>query len=497
MKIKNQFRLFILGIILVPTVCALTILLYHYLTRPERTLINGYKQVRRLSEFPVSKRDFAVLRDMVRTLPPKVELLIVANHSSVLLTNMPELRGVKQLDNPFDFIRETGKQYFYQVVSPPLEDNATDVLLITRVPRDHRRDTRRRMHWVTRYLIIFIVAFELFCILVIVHLSNTISRSITILKDNTQRIADGDLDTPLETSAALRSTNEITHLSENLDKMRLTLKDASERRARFIMGISHDLRTPVAVIKGYTEAINDGVIDNGEELRKTLEIIGAKTNQLETMIDTLINFVRLDAGDWRNQLRRQPLAPFLREFAETSVSAGGVFKRTVTADICLDDDIEVPFDHQLFQRALENLFSNALRYTKEGDGIHIGANWEPAARDDTAESRAHDNGNGTRVPARTDAGTGSVSEADGGHVLITVSDTGTGIEEKDKAHIFDLFYRGTNSRRESGMGIGLSVVKNIIDTHGWKIGVQSQRGIGTEFTIIVPVVTQEAQRKTV
>ena len=489
MKIKNQFRLFILGIITVPLICTLTIPLYHYLRRPERTLINGYKQVRRISELPASKRDFATLRDMLKTIPPGVDLLVVANHTNVLLTNMPELKGVKQLDNPFNFIKETGKQYFYQVVSPPLEDNATDVLLITRVPRDRRHDPRRKMHWATRYLVIFIVAFELFCILIIVHLSNTISRSITILEDNTQRIADGELDVTLETGANLRSTNEITKLSENLDKMRLALKDASERRTRFIMGISHDLRTPVAVIKGYTEAISDGVITSDEELKQTLEIIGTKTNQLETMIDTLINFVKLNADDWRSQLRRQRLAPFLHDFAATSISTGGVFKRNVTADIQVDDGIAVPFDQQLFQRALENLFSNALRYTEENDRINISASVQAA--DDGAETQ----GAGME-PAENAGEQAPAHEASGGKngrcVVIKISDSGCGIDTKDKAHIFDLFYRGTNSRRESGLGVGLSVVKNIIDTHGWRIDVQSQKGIGTEFTITVPLKDDEA-----
>jgi len=75
--------------------------------------------------------------------------------------------------------------------------------------------------------------------------------------------------------------------------------------------------------------------------------------------------------------------------------------------------------------------------------------------------------------------------------IITVKDTGCGIEEKDLDHIFDLFYRGTNSRREQGMGIGLSVVKTIIDTHGWKINVNSKVGEGTSFIITIPLETPQ------
>lgn len=457
MKIRNQFRLFILGIILVPLICAIFLPVYHYITRPERTLINGYKQIQKFSEQPVSQRDFEVLRSMLKTMPPEVEVLVVANHSNILLTTMPEFRGSKFIDDIvlFSFIRDTSHKFVYQMVTPPLQDSATSLLVISRVPRDRDR-MHKKPHPLTRYTIFFVVTFELFCILVIIHLSNTISRSITLLEDNTQRIADGELDVKLDTGSKLHTSNEITKLSENLDKMRLALKDDAERRTRFIMGISHDLRTPVAVIKGYTEAISDGMISSDEEMKKTLEIIGSKTSQLETMIDTLINFVKLNNTDWRSQLKKQNLTEFLQDFAETSAITGGVFKRTVTTAIQLPENIEIPFDKQLFQRALENLFSNAIRYTQENDSISITA------------------------------------EQSGKTILVKIADTGIGIDTKDKAHVFELFYRGTNSRRESGMGIGLSVVKNIIDTHGWQIGMQSQKGIGTTFTITIPVFSSNA-----
>ena len=72
------------------------------------------------------------------------------------------------------------------------------------------------------------------------------------------------------------------------------------------------------------------------------------------------------------------------------------------------------------------------------------------------------------------------------HIILQIKDTGVGIDKKDLDHIFDIFYRGTNSRKEEGMGIGLSVVKSIIDTHGWSISVSSQKKKGTCFTIKIP-----------
>ena len=119
-------------------------------------------------------------------------------------------------------------------------------------------------------------------------------------------------------------------------------------------------------------------------------------------------------------------------------------------------NINVPFDSLLARRVFENLFNNALRYTNDGDTITLT----------------------------------SYIDVDESSVIYKISDTGIGIDEKDLKNIFNMFYRGTNSRREEGMGIGLSVVQNIIETHRWKISVDSKKDIGTTFTIKIPFENQ-------
>ena len=116
-------------------------------------------------------------------------------------------------------------------------------------------------------------------------------------------------------------------------------------------------------------------------------------------------------------------------------------------EIEIDEKTVIMLDQTMYIRTIENLFSNALRYTKENDTITF---------------------------------TATESEQD---ISISMEDTGMGISEKDKNHIFELLYRGTNSRREEGFGIGLSVVKSIADTHGWTIDVESKLNVGTKFTI--------------
>ncbi len=464
MKIKTQLRIFLIGVILVPILAAAALVSFHYLSRPERMLLDGYKQVRSMSALPLSKRDITVFKQILHTLPPNVQFIILENMETVLLSTIPGFCDKDCLDKHdfFKFMEETSDNYFYQLVSPPLEDTERDIIFISRTSRENKH---KKDGWATmiRALFIFLVGFELFCICFIITISQTISRSITVLSKKTEKIAEGELDTKLDYSKDKKETrnqNEITSLTENLDKMRRTLKDNEERRSKFIMGISHDLRTPVAVIKGYTEAMSDGFYDDEEEMKKTLKIISSKIEQLETMINTLINFVKLNQTKWEQQLQKQNITPVFKEFAQSSVTTGGIFKRNVKASINLEENIEVPFDKMLFQRTLENLFSNALRYTNENDSIFIEAYREK-----------------------------DISDENGEKIIFKIRDTGIGIAKEDQEKIFDMFYRASSSRREEGMGIGLATVMTIVKAHGWSISVNSEPGSGAEFVIEIPLAS--------
>jgi len=113
--------------------------------------------------------------------------------------------------------------------------------------------------------------------------------------------------------------------------------------------------------------------------------------------------------------------------------------------------VTLPLDERLVTRALENIVNNALRYTAEGGLVRIRA----------------------RIAA--------------GSAIIEIADDGPGIEASDMPNIFDPFYRGSASRREQGMGLGLAVVKGIIDSHGWGIAVQSEPDTGSLFIITIPL----------
>jgi signal transduction histidine kinase len=294
-------------------------------------------------------------------------------------------------------------------------------------------------------LVIFAISMSLF-------IARSITKSVLILDDATKRIAAGYLDLAVD----VRGSNEITSLTSSLNKMRSALKEEENRRYRFIMGVTHDLKTPLALIRGYTEAIQDGVTGDPVSRINAMNIIISKTDQLEGMINDLLEFVRMDTGEWRNRLQKVNLVEFLKSFSRRISLDTKLFHHHAAIDIALPPSLFVPLDERLTVRALENLVNNAIRYTPAGTTIRLGAA--------LVENTVH----------------------------LTIEDNGPGINKDDLPHIFDAFYRGSSSRREEGMGLGLSIVKWVVTSHGWSIAVSSEQNIeGTAaetcFTITIPL----------
>ncbi len=458
MKIKTQFKFLIISIVLIPFIYCLGIFILQYITSPHHYLLKGYRQIRELDNIDFSENDWKLLKERIKHIPPNMQTVVYYD-STILISSIPELKQGNSITpiDLFNFIRNTSDKYDYQMQTPYMTIPNKNKRLSTLKEAKFlivSRATVKKHRIYTEYLyipaLLCTIVFETICAIFIINLSTTITNSITLLEKTTQKIAAGDLDAKIIPPKNGQNANEITSLTESLEKMRQSLKDDQERRAKFIMGISHDLRTPVALIKGYAEAISDGVVNDMETVRKSLYIINTKADQLESMINDLINYVKLNNTDWQQLLEFVNIKPILIEFANTAHSTADVYKRKINSSIKISDSTKIRMDKHLFNRALENLFSNAFRYTKDNDTINISA----TENEDS--------------------------------IRISIEDTGIGISEKDLQHIYDLFYRGTNSRRESGMGIGLSVVKTIIDTHGWKINVNSSLGKGTKFIIIMP-----------
>ena len=445
MKIRTQFVLFITGIVLIPILVLVCIALVRYNNKPESLLVPDYKEISQMSAVAIDSSSWTELSEKLRRMPGGIEVVVLNSEGVVLFSTINSITQNEFLSESdiMCLIKETDSEYIYQLNKTPAV-SSSPYYIINRMPE--RRNTRPFFFYTYRIVILICLILLVFCASVLMIIARSITKSITVLERATRQICEGDL----EQEVVATGGNEITSLTKSLNRMRIALKEDKQRRSRFIMGVSHDLRTPLALIKGYTEAIADGVVDDAEMQKKSLAIVGSKISQLEDMIDELINFTKLDTGEWRKNLVEKPIASFLGEFAHNLEVDGHILQRKITTSINVPEEIKVVFDSRLFLRALENLTGNAVRYTG-ADGL-------------VSFDAAYSNNK----------------------ITITVSDNGKGIAEEELPYIFDPFYRGSSSRREKGSGLGLSVVKSVIDSHGWNICVESKLNEYTRFIITIP-----------
>ena len=447
MTVKRQLTLLISLIICLPVFTALIIYGY-YCNSSKRLLLNSYRRSPEKADVSLTSDDLNSIKKSILSLSPKVEAALIVKDRIIesTIADFPQPGTTLQEGDLWKIIKQTGEEFYYLTETPLGSDRKHLVLLVSRISK--KKNQTNMFYSLLDCVLIFVII----CAVATCCISRTITSSLSHLVKQTEKIAKGDL-TPQEQRTPAKSRNEFTDLTEHIDSMRAALLDAKRKQQRFIMGITHDLRTPISVIKGYTEALYDGVITSEEETKKSLEIINVKTSQLEEMITSLINYCTFFRDNFRRQITPHCIKKQLETFAKSAETTGRIFHRKISCNINLLESTDIPVNEQLLARALENLFGNALRYTEDDGEITITA-------DESDEC-----------------------------ITITFSDTGCGIAEKDISHLFDLFYRGTNSRREQGLGIGLSVVKDIVDLHGWNIAIRSELGKGSDFIIRIPKST--------
>ena len=448
MKLRTQFVILVGGITAVPfLVTALTLVAQISLARLREPLPN-YEEMRvwmaRHIPRVIRDRDTDALLD---DRPAGLDVVILDQNEVVTASTIPDLaRGTSAAGAAlWAYISANADRYHFQIDSTEPRDGGASLVII-KLPR-MRPDLARFRTLTIEVVTYSAIALVVFSSLMSFFILRSLNSSIRSLEGATRRIAGGDLDFDL----SVKGNDSIASLTRSFESMRQALKEEYARRARFIMGVSHDLRTPLTLIQGYVEAISDGLASEPDAQRKYLSIILDKTRNLEGMVGELIEFVRMETGEWRmthQEVRaRALLTDLARRFAEDAL----ILKRDFGWSVDLSEEATVRMDAGLFTRALENLVGNAIRYTAPDGRIGL-------------EARAVD-----------------------GEIQLSIRDTGIGIPEEDLTRIFDPFYRGTNSRREQGFGLGLTTVKSIIESHGWSISVSSRVGEGTVFTIRMPL----------
>lgn len=274
-------------------------------------------------------------------------------------------------------------------------------------------------------------------------------RPLNGLSRATKRIRDGELNFSIKDE----TTDEIGTLCEDFEQMRIKLKEYIDKQQTYennsremISNISHDLKTPLTAIKGYTEGLIDGVADTDEKREKYLRTIYTKANDMAMLVDELALYSKIDCDSHPYNFTELDVESYFADCIEEISLDTEVRGVRVSFFNYLSKGVKVVADPEQVKRVINNIVSNSLKYVREQKGI--------------INVRLYEETNGIRVE---------------------IEDNGKGIGEADLPYVFDRFYRTDASRNSSakGTGLGLAIAKKIIEDHEGRIWIKSKENVGT------------------
>ena len=298
----------------------------------------------------------------------------------------------------------------------------------------------------------YLIVVSITAALLIIWIYRAVSVPLQKLQKAARNIKEGNLDFEIKAE----NDDEIGQLCRDFEEMRLRLKVQAEEKVAFdrenkelISNISHDLKTPITAIKGYVEGIMDGVADTPEKMDRYVRTIYNKTNEMDHLINELTFYSKIDTNRIPYTFSKLNVEDYFSDCAEEV----GLELETRGIQLCyanyVDKDVLVIADGEQIRRVIHNIISNAIKYMDKQNGMK-----------GIIQIRVKDVGD---------------------FVQVEIEDNGKGIAAKDLPYIFDRFYRTDVSRNSSkgGSGIGLSIVRKILEDHGGKVWATSREGIGT------------------
>jgi signal transduction histidine kinase len=283
-------------------------------------------------------------------------------------------------------------------------------------------------------------------------LTRSISRPARDLERGMQAVADGDFSHPLAVSAD--RPDEFGRLATSFQSMSRQLAELDRLKAEFVSIASHELKTPINVILGYVQLLQEGIFGElSAKQREVCKTVETQAQGLGRLVKQLLDVSRFEAGAGKLEPRRIDVHTFTRDLAATfdvlARQRGIEFCSTTSA--ALRDGVF--WDQDRMNEVLGNLLSNAFKFTPRGGRVELNV------------------------------------EAEGETVTLEVKDTGAGIPPEQLPHVFEKFYQADNQRAAAqvGSGLGLAIAKEIVEAHKGTIVADSTPGVGTTFTITLPV----------
>lgn len=274
-----------------------------------------------------------------------------------------------------------------------------------------------------------------------------VDRPVKVITDTTENIMKGDFSARVESfpGSGMEGFNQI---GEAINAMAEELAGTETLRTDFIANVSHEMKTPLSVMQNY------GVLLQAPGLseEKRMEYAKGVTDASRRLSEMMTNILKL------NRLENQQIYPMQEEYdlgeqiCECLLQFENIWEKSdIEIDTDIAEDVKVSADSELLSLVWNNLFSNAFKFTKEGGNVSVSL------------------------------------IASEGYAVVKVKDTGCGMTPEVGAHIFEKFYQGDTSRAVQGNGLGLALVKRVIDIVQGEIAVESIVGIGSTFTVKIPI----------
>jgi len=327
-----------------------------------------------------------------------------------------------------------------------VNDETVGYLILETPPE--RRDPREDEFLRRLDLSLFLSAIGtiLFALLFGVILSRNITNPVRELTTATHAMADGKFGQKV----SVRSKDEIGELAESFNKMSEDLAQSFDLRKQMTADIAHELRTPLSLIIGHAEAVNDGVLP---PTRENFEIIREEANRLEQLVSDLRTLSLADAGELSVEFQQVDLNKLLGDIQAHYLHRFN--QKRITLDLKPASGIlNTRFDPVRISQVLTNVLDNALHYTPQDGRVEIEVKQEEK------------------------------------NVQIVIQDNGPGVTGEEAAHLFDRFYRADPSRArdDGGSGLGLAIAKSIIEMHHGKIWAESEKDRGLKVVVQLPLV---------
>lgn len=415
---------------------------------PDRFLDKAYLD--KLNESFEKKNSYLVLR---------VEdeyQYIGTNEVSIDTINAAVLDDTVQV---YDYAEQEGQVYSYVDVSFT-NGQKGEVYIFTKI-NNQLPETKTFIYMI---LVIALLILAATAGVLVTWIYRSIVRPIGSLRVAAQNIRDGNLDFEMD----IRN-DEMGELAADFDAMRQRLRDNAQEKVEFdaenkqlISNISHDLRTPLTAIKGYVEGIMDGVADTPEKMDRYIRTIYTKTNDMDKLIDELTFYSKIDTNRIPYNFVQLDVAEYFEDCAydlETELAAKGIEFAYFNY---ISGDTQVIADPEQLRRVINNIISNSVKYMDKPKGLIT-----------------------LKLRETEDC------------ILIEEEDNGRGISQADLPNIFDRFFRTDSSRNsaQGGSGIGLAIVKKIVEDHGGRVWATSKEHTGTVIHIELRKFIEQPQNE--